>query len=139
MTTEEYRAHFSLWSILAAPLIAGNDLRDMKPEIHDILTNKEVISVNQDPLGSEGRGVVKDGDLELWARQMQDGSRAVVLLNRTSTEKEISFAWENLGYPSHLNAKVRDLWQARDLGQFKEKFSTTVAPIPRSCSESCLN
>ena len=54
MTTEEYRAHFSLWSILAAPLIAGNDLRDMKPEIHDILTNKEVIAVNQDPLGSEG-------------------------------------------------------------------------------------
>jgi len=128
MTTEEYRAHFSLWSILAAPLIAGNDLRDMKPEIHDILTNKEVISVNQDPLGSEGRRVVKDGDLEVWARQMQDGSRAVVLLNRASTEKEISFAWENLGYPSHLNAKVRDLWQARDLGQFKEKFSTTVAP-----------
>jgi alpha-galactosidase len=139
MTTEEYRAHFSLWSILAAPLIAGNDLRDMKPEIHDILTNKEVISVNQDPLGSEGGRVVKDGDLEVWARQMQDGSRAVVLLNRASTEKEISFAWENLGYPSHLNAKVRDLWQARDLGQFKEKFSTTVAPIPRSCSESCLN
>jgi len=128
MTTEEYRAHFSLWSILAAPLIAGNDLRDMKPEIHDILTNKEVISVNQDPLGSEGGRVVKDGDLEVWARQMQDGSRAVVLLNRASTEKEISFAWENLGYPSHLNAKVRDLWQARDLGQFKEKFSTTVAP-----------
>jgi alpha-galactosidase len=127
MTTEEYRAHFSLWSILAAPLMAGNDLRDMKPEIHDILTNKEVISVNQDPLGSQGRRVVKDGDLEVWARQMQDGSRAVVLLNRASTEMEISFTWENLGYPSHLNAKVRDLWQARDLGQFKQKFSTTVA------------
>ena len=57
MTTDEYRAHFSLWSILAAPLIAGNDLRDMKPEIHDILTNKEVIAVNQDPLGSQGRRV----------------------------------------------------------------------------------
>ncbi len=128
MTTEEYRAHFALWSILAAPLIAGNDLRDMKPEIHDILTNKEVIAVNQDPLGSEGRRVVKDGDLEVWARQMQDGSRAVVLLNRAVIEKEISFSWENLGYPSHLNAKVRDLWQAKDLGQFKEKFSTTVAP-----------
>ena len=128
MTTEEYRAHFSLWAILAAPLIAGNDLRDMKPEIHDILTNKEVIAVNQDPLGSEGRRVLKDGDLEVWARQMQDGSRAVVLLNRAVIEKEISFSWENLGYPSHLNAKVRDLWQAKELGQFKEKFSTIVAP-----------
>ena len=63
--------------ILAAPLIAGNDLRDMKPEIHDILTNKEVIAVDQDPLGSEGRRVRKDGDLEVWAKQMQDGSRGV--------------------------------------------------------------
>ncbi len=105
MTTEEYRAHFSLWSILAAPLIAGNDLRDMKPEIHDILTNKEVIAVNQDPLGSEGRRVRKDGDLEVWAKQMQDGSRAVVLLNRAVTEKQIGFSWENLGYPNHLSAR----------------------------------
>jgi alpha-galactosidase len=128
MTTEEYRAHFSLWAILAAPLIAGNDLRDMKPEIHDILTNKEVIAVNQDPLGSEGRRVLKDGDLEVWARQMQDGSRAVVLLNRATTEKEIGLSWENLGYPSHLSARVRDLWQAKDLGQFKGKFSAAVAP-----------
>ncbi len=128
MTTEEYRAHFSLWSILAAPLIAGNDLREMKPEIHDILTNKDVIAVDQDPLGKEGRRVLKDGDLEVWAKQMQDGSRAVVLLNRATTEKEIGFSWENLGYPSHLSASVRDLWQAKDLGQFKGKFSATVAP-----------
>lgn len=128
MTTEEYRAHFSLWAILAAPLIAGNDLRDMKPEIHDILTNQEVIAVNQDPLGSEGRRVLKDGDLEVWARQMQDGSRAVVLLNRATTEKEIGLSWENLGYPSHLSASVRDLWQGKDLGQFKGKFSAAVAP-----------
>jgi alpha-galactosidase len=128
MTTDEYRAHFSLWSVLAAPLIAGNDLRDMKPEIHDILTNKEVIAVNQDPLGSEGRRVLKDGDLEVWAKQMQDGSRAVVLLNRADTQREIGLSWENLGYPSHLNAGVRDLWQAKDLGQFKGKFSAAVAP-----------
>jgi alpha-galactosidase len=128
MTADEYRAHFSLWSVLAAPLIAGNDLRDMKPEIHDILTNKEVIAVNQDALGSEGRRVVKDGDLEVWSKQMQDGSRAVVLLNRAAGEKEIGFSWENLGYPTHLSAGVRDLWRAKDLGQFKEKFSTAVAP-----------
>jgi alpha-galactosidase len=126
MTTEEYRAHFSLWSILAAPLIAGNDLRDMKPEIHDILTNKEVIAVNQDALGSESRRVMKNGDLEVWAKQMQDGSRAVVLLNRAVTEKEVGFSWENLGYPNHLSASVRDLWKAKDLGQFNAKFSATV-------------
>jgi alpha-galactosidase len=128
MTTDEYRAHFSLWSLLAAPLIAGNDLRDMKPEIHDILTNKEVIAVNQDALGREGRRVIKDGDLEVWAKQMQDGSRTVILLNRAAAEKEIGFSWENIGYPSHLTAGVRDLWQAKDLGQFKGKFSAPVAP-----------
>ncbi len=128
MTTNEYRAHFSLWSILSAPLLAGNDLRDMKPEIHDILTNKEVIAVNQDPLGSQGRRVHKDGDLEVWSKQMQDGSRSVLLLNREANEKEIGFRWEDIGYPGHLNAGVRDLWQGRDLGQRKERFSTTVAP-----------
>jgi alpha-galactosidase len=128
MTTDGYRAHFSLWSILAAPLLAGNDLRDMKPEIHDILTNKEVIAVNQDPLGSQGRRVLKDGDSEVWAKQMQDGSRAVVLLNRAITEKEIGVSWENIGYPGRLSAGVRDLWQAKDLGQFKGKFSAPVAP-----------
>ena len=128
MTTDEYRAHFSLWSILAAPLLAGNDLRDMKPEIHDILTNKEVIAVNQDALGRQGRRVRKDGDLEVWAKQMQDGSRSVVLLNRDVSEKEIAVSWEDIGYPSHLSASVRDLWHAKDLGQHQEKFSASVAP-----------
>jgi alpha-galactosidase len=126
MTTDEYRAHFSLWSILAAPLLAGNDLRDMKPEIHDILTNKDVIAVNQDAMGRQGRRVHKDGELEVWAKQMQDGSRSVVLLNRDSSEKEIAVSWEDIGYPAHLNANVRDLWRAKDLGQFKEKFSASV-------------
>ncbi len=105
-----------------------NDLRDMKPEIHDILTNKEVIAVNQDPLGSEGRRVRKDGGLEVWAKQMQDGSRSVVLLNRDTSEKEITVSWEDIGYPGHLSASVRDLWRAKDLGQYKEKFSARVAP-----------
>ena len=128
MTDEEYRAHFSLWSILAAPLIAGNDLQNMRPEIHDILTNKEVIAVNQDPLGSAGRRVSKDGDAEVWAKQMQDGSRSVVLLNRGTAEKEMGFSWETIGYPNYLNAAVRDLWKTKDLGEFKNKFSAVVAP-----------
>jgi alpha-galactosidase len=128
MTTDEYRAHFSLWALLAAPLLAGNDLRDMKPEIHDILTNKEVIAVNQDPMGRQGRRVHKDGDLEVWAKQMQDGGRTVVLLNRGTSEREIAVSWEDVGYPGHLSANVRDLWRAKDLGQFKEKFSASVAP-----------
>ena len=126
MTTSEYRAHFSLWSILAAPLIAGNDLRDMKPEIHDILTNREVIAVNQDSLGMQGRRVRKDADSDVWVKQLRDGSRAVVLLNRAATAKEIAVSWEELGYPSHIPANVRDLWMAKDLGQSKGKFAATV-------------
>ena len=126
MTNVEYRAHFSLWSILAAPLIAGNDLRDMTPEIHDILTNKDVVSVDQDALGREGRRVRKDGDLEIWARPLAGGDRAAVLLNRSATGKQITLDWEDLGYPSHLSASVRDLWQHKELGKFTGKFSATV-------------
>jgi alpha-galactosidase len=127
MTDTEYRAHFSLWVIIAAPLIAGNDLRDMRPEIRDILTNKEVIAVDQDALGREGERVSKNGDVEVWAKQLADGSRAVVLLNRGSAEAEISTNWQDLGYPSHMSASVRDLWQHKDLGKFTEKFTAPVA------------
>ncbi len=128
MTTIEYRAHFSLWAILAAPLMAGNDLRDMKSEIREILTHREVIAVDQDPAGIQGRRVRKDGTLEVWSKPLQDGSRAVVLLNRGTDDKEIGVSWEDLGYPAHLSAKVRELWQARDLGERKGTFSATVAP-----------
>jgi alpha-galactosidase len=128
MTTAEYRAHFSLWAILAAPLIAGNDVRDIKPEIREILTHKEVIAVDQDAAGIQGRRVRKDGKLEVWSKQLQDGSRAVVLLNRGTEAREIGVSWEDLGYPAHLNASVRDLWQAKDLGEHKGTFSATVAP-----------
>jgi alpha-galactosidase len=126
MTNEEYRSHFSMWAMLAAPLIAGNDLRDMKPEIHDILTNKEVIAVDQDPLGSEGKRIVKDGDLEVWARPLQGGNRAVILFNRSSAELKIGVGWDALGYPDHFSATVRDLWQHKDLGKFTGNFSAMV-------------
>jgi len=126
LTETESRSHFSLWAILAAPLIAGNDLRDMRPEIHDILANKEVIAVDQDTLGRQGRRVWKNGDLEVWSKQMKDGSRAVILLNRGSAEQEINVNWEDLGYPTHFNADVRDLWQHKYLGKFTGKFSAPV-------------
>jgi alpha-galactosidase len=126
MTTTEYRSHFSLWALMAAPLIAGNDLRSMTPEIHDILTNKEVIAIDQDPLGRQGRRVWKDGDLEVWSKQLQDGSRAVILLNRGASSHEITASWEQIGYPGHLSAAVRDLWAHKDLGKFTGKFSAPV-------------
>jgi alpha-galactosidase len=126
MTTTEYRAHFSLWCMLAAPLMAGNDLKNMSPEIKEILTNKEVIAVDQDPLGREGRRVHKNGDLEVWAKQMGDGSRAVALLNRGASDADISVTWEDLGYPAHLPAAVRDLWARKDLGKSAGSFSAKV-------------
>jgi alpha-galactosidase len=127
LTPTENRSHFSFWALLAAPLIAGNDLRDMKPEIHDILTNKEVIAVNQDPLGRQGRRVSKNGDLEVWSKPLAGGARAVILFNRGDGEKEITANWTDLYYPNNLSATVRDLWQKKDLGKFTGKFSATVA------------
>ena len=127
MTNTEYRSHFSLWAILAAPLIAGNDIRNMTPETKAILLNKEVIAVDQDPLGVQGRRVRKDGNLEVWAKEMSDGSRAVILFNRGPAEAEIAASWEDLGYPKYLAASVRDLWEKKDLGKFTGKFSAKVA------------
>jgi alpha-galactosidase len=126
MTATEYRSHFSLWCLLAAPLMAGNDLKNMSAEIKEILTNKEVIAVDQDPLGMEGRRVRKNGESEVWAKQMKDGSRAVVLLNRGTSEADISVLWEDLGYPAHLSAAVRDLWARKDLGKSTGTFSARV-------------
>jgi alpha-galactosidase len=127
MTTTEYRSHFSLWSILAAPLIAGNDIRSMSPEIAEILTNKEVIAVDQDPQGVQGRRVKREGDLEVWSKQMADGSRAVALLNRGATETKITVSWSDIGYPDYLPASIRDLWARKDLGKSTGSFSATVA------------
>jgi len=126
MTDVEYRSHFSLWAILAAPLMAGNDLNTMRPEIHDILTNKEVIAVDQDPLGSEGRRVWKDGDREVWSKQLKDGGRAVILFNRGTTQQTIVANWEQIGYPHGLSAAVRDLWLHKDVGNFVGKFGAAV-------------
>ncbi|HTP68816.1 MAG TPA: glycoside hydrolase family 27 protein [Dongiaceae bacterium] len=127
MTIPEYRAHFSFWALLAAPLIAGNDVRSMSPEIREILTNAEVIAVNQDKLGRQGRRVHKDGDFEVWSKTLADGSRAVILFNRGATEQDLRVNWEEIGYPAHLSAKVRDLWIHKDLGPSTGSFSAKVA------------
>jgi len=128
MTIPEYRAHFSFWALLTAPLIAGNDVRSMTPEIKEILTNAEVIGVNQDKLGREGQRVVKNGDLEVWAKTLNDGSRAVILFNRGASESEVSVSWEQIGYPNHISAKVRDLWAHKDVGSFTGSYSAKVGP-----------
>jgi alpha-galactosidase len=128
LTPDENRAHFAMWAILAAPLIAGNDLRSMDGETRAILTDKEILAIDQDPLGRQGRRVAKDGEREVWARELQGGYRAVALLNRAATPQSISVKWENLGYPADVKAQVRDVWQHKDLGSATGSFTATVAP-----------
>ena len=126
LTTTEYRSHFSLWALMAAPLIAGNDVANMDQDTRDILLNKEVIAVNQDRLGVQGRRVRDDGDLEVWSKPLADGGRAVILFNRGADAKPIAVDWTELGYPATLKARVRDLWAGKDLGQIRGRFAATA-------------
>jgi alpha-galactosidase len=82
MTDAEYKTHLSLWAMLAAPLLAGNDLRQMPPETLAILTNREVIAVDQDKLGKQGSRAWKSGDQEIWTRLLSGGAMAVAIFNR---------------------------------------------------------
>ncbi|MDI7774003.1 glycoside hydrolase family 27 protein [Asticcacaulis sp. EMRT-3] len=108
MTDNEYRAHFSLWAMLAAPLIAGNDLSNMSEATKTILLNKDVIAVDQDTLGREGHRVSKDGDFEVWARPLANGDTAVILLNRSAAPHSMTADWKALGLPAKKD--VKDLW-----------------------------
>jgi alpha-galactosidase len=126
LTPTEARAHFSMWAMFAAPLIAGNDIRDMDDDTRAILTNREVIAVDQDALGHAGTRVRRDGDTEVWSRPLADGGRAVALLNRGPAETRISVSWTDIGYPEHLSASVRDLWLHKDLGASKGSFSAAA-------------
>jgi alpha-galactosidase len=126
MTKEEYRAHFSMWAMFSAPLLAGNDISNMTPDTKEILLNKEVIAIDQDPLGNQSRRVKKTGDLEIWSKQLQDGGRAVVLLNRSPAAAKIAVAWTDIGYPDTLSASVRNLWSATDHGKQSGSYSADV-------------
>jgi len=122
----EGRAHFSMWAIMAAPLITGNDLSKMSATTKAILTNAEVIAVDQDPLGKQGRVVAKPGtDLEVWSKEMSGtNTRAVALFNRSSASASITVQWSQIGIPAGA-ATVRDLWAAKDLGPSTGSYTAT--------------
>lgn len=126
MSTTEYRGQFSLWAMMAAPLIAGNDIATMDDDTRKILTNREIIAVDQDRMGLAGRRVRNDGKLEVWARPLADGSRAVVLFNRSEKPAEITAFWPEVGYPASMRLEVRDLWEHTSLGSKTEKFTANV-------------
>jgi len=124
MSMDEYRTHLSLWAMIAAPLIAGNDLRNMAPEISEILLNKEVIAVDQDALGKGGAQIAADGDVVVWAKPLSSGALAVALFNRGTQESKGTVAWKDFGWSG--KHAVRDLWAHANRGEVAEAFSATI-------------
>ncbi len=123
MTNTEYRSHFSLWAIMAAPLIAGNDLDKMTPETSAILLNKDVIAVDQDALGTQGKRVRHENDQDIWVKPLQNGAIAVVMPNRGTAARTITLNWADLA--------LRDLWEHQELGQMSGRFTPAPDPFAR--------
>lgn len=128
MSRTEYRRHFSMWSMMAAPLLIGTDLRKASDRTPEILGNKEVIAVDQGPLGKQGTVVSsKDGRLVV-SKPMADGSRAVALLNESEDEQRIATTAHAVGLPDADSSTARDLWKHRSAGagDGDGEISTTV-------------
>jgi len=128
MTPAEYRSHFSLWAMMASPLMAGNDIAHMDETTRSILTNKEVIAVDQDVLGVQGHRVWKDGDREVWVKPLSGGGRALLLFNRGDQPVSIRATADQLGWPSGARARIRDLWTHKDVGNWTGAFEALVEP-----------
>ncbi|KAH6802226.1 Melibiase family protein [Perilla frutescens var. frutescens] len=114
MTYQEYRAHFSIWALMKAPLIIGCDVRNMTTETHEILTNEEVIAVNQDPLGVQGRKVYTygpDGCYQIWAGPLSEQRSVIALWNRCSKAATITAKWDAVGLEPSASFSVRDVWK----------------------------
>jgi alpha-galactosidase len=124
MNHDEYLTHMTLWCILAAPLLAGNDLSKMSPDALAILINKEVIAIDQDPNGVQGHRIAEEGPLEVWQKPLADGAIAVALFNRGESANSVTVQFADLAIkgPAH----VRDLWQHKDLGSFEGRFTANV-------------
>jgi alpha-galactosidase len=124
LTPNEQYSHVSLWCLLAAPLILSGDITRLDDFTLGLLTNDEVIDVDQDPLGRPGRRVARNGSLEVWSRPMEDGSLAVGLFNRGEGLKAVEANWQDLGLRGPQ--RVRDLWRQRDVGVTDGKFEAAV-------------
>ncbi|WP_020658808.1 NPCBM/NEW2 domain-containing protein [Amycolatopsis benzoatilytica] len=127
MTDAEYRAHFSLWALLNAPLIAGNDLRSMDPATAKILENKDLIALDQDWGGKQGHKIRDDGDVEVWAKPMSDGSAAVVLFNRGGAAADVAVRAADLGIRHSGQYRVRDLWSGEESHSAGDLHGTVAA------------
>lgn len=138
MTNTEDKSHFTLWSMMASPLFAGNDLRIMKSETLNILTNKEIIAINQDALGIQGFKYQSENGVDVWVKPLFDENWAVVFLNRSDKTQKINFDWkkhiiEDNDFKFILNLtsqkyNVRDLWEHINLGNTNKIFQKELAP-----------
>ena len=124
MSRDEYRTHLGLWALLAAPLLAGNDLRHMSQETIQLLTNAEVIAVDQDTKGWQGHRVWQQGPLEIWTRSLAGGGQAVGIFNRTVSPTTMTLELATIGI--HGAASLRDLWEGRELGTAVDSYSANV-------------
>jgi hypothetical protein len=118
---KEDKVHFSLWSILTSPLMAGNDPRSMSDAVRNILIAPEVIAVNQDPRGFQGYKVYEKDGQQIYNKPLSDGTTAVLLLNKGVKASDVSVTWEQIGLKG--SQTVRDLWEKKDLGMFKDSFT----------------
>lgn len=123
LTADQSRAHFALWSILAAPLMAGNDLRTMSDEVREILTAPEIVAIDQDPAGRQGRRIRRDGDIDIWMRALgTNDDRGIVVLNRGSVAREVRIALEDVGVAPRSHVRVRDVWKRSDVGEVQREI-----------------
>jgi alpha-galactosidase len=126
LTPNEQITHMSLWCLLASPLLIGCDLSQLDKLTLDLLTNDEILDIDQDPLGKQASRCTQDGSLEVWARRLYDGTLAVGLFNRGTEAARVAVKWTDLGLIG--SQPVRDLWQQKDLGAFTDEFGIRVPP-----------
>jgi alpha-galactosidase len=124
MTEDEYKTHMSLWAVLAAPLLAGNDLSKMTPEALAILTNKAVIAIDQDTLGRQGDRLTQEGLLETWSKPLAGGAVAVGLFNRTDDPQPMTIALDAVHLPD--TAKLHDIWNDADVSASNGRYTASV-------------
>ncbi|CAA2971316.1 alpha-galactosidase [Olea europaea subsp. europaea] len=136
MTTEEYRSHFSIWALMKAPLLIGCDIRSMDKVTVELLSNQEVVAVNQDKLGVQGKKI-KDGDLQVWAGLLSQNRVVVALWNRGSSEATITAYWSDIGLNSTTIVDARDLWAHSTQKSVNGKISASV--IAHDCKMYVLS
>ena len=125
LTVEESKSQMSLWAMLAAPLMAGNDLRNMDETTKMILTNHEVIEIDQDPLGKSAKKAIDDGEFEVFVKPLVNNEFSVCFFNRENEEVEIDFDWKRIDISSKY--QIRDLWQHKDIGRTNKNFKSKIA------------